>query len=138
MEQWIVNNQFQVLMGTEKYGFLKISNLVQELEYESIEEGGRNWSPVFFRKAKSKRDILSLERGVRTVRTKLVDSRIRTGTLLKGVIIIIRMDNRSYRKYTFDEGVVIKLELSGLNAMGNEILIEKMEIAHSGLYEIKV
>lgn len=138
MEKWIVNNQFQVLIGSETYGFSKISNLVQELEYEAVQEGGRNWSPVFFRKAKSKRDVLNLERGVKTVRTKLDENRIRIGTLLKGVIIVIRMDNRSYRKYTFDEGVVTKLELSGLNAMGNEILIETMEIAHSGLYEIRV
>lgn len=138
MEQWITNNQFKVTFGGQCYGFSKVSNLSAELEYDSIAEGGRNTSPLLLRKARTKRDVMTLERGVRTQRTNMNEPRIQTGTLLKAVVIFIRMDQRTYRKYTFDEGVVTKLQLNDLNALGNEILIERMEVAHSGLYEIRV
>lgn len=138
MEQYMTNDQFQVKIGSEGYGFSKISNMVQEMEFDCIQEGGRNWSPVFFRKQKGKRDTLVLERGVKTQPTKIKAARIKTGTLLAGVVIILRKNNKSFRKYTFDEGVVTKLELNSLDALGREILIEKMEISHTGLYEIGV
>lgn len=138
MEQWITNNQFKVTFGRECYGFSRISNLGAELEYDSITEGGRNESPLLFRKARSKHDVLTLERGVRTKRTVMDETYIRPGTLLKAVVIFIRMEQKTYRKYTFDEGIVTRLQVADLNALGNEILIEKMEIAHTGLYEIRV
>ncbi len=138
MEQWITNNQFKVTFGQQCYGFSKISNLSAELEYDSIMEGGRNESPLLFRKARSKQDVMTLERGVRTVRTNMKEPRLLPGTLLKAVVFFIRMDQKTYRKYTFDEGVITKIQLTDLNALGNEVLIEKMEIAHSGLYEISV
>ena len=138
MEQWITNNQFKVTFGRQCYGFSKISNLSAELEYDSIEEGGRNNGPLLFRKARGKQDVLTLERGVRTERTRMNEVRITPGTLLKAVVIFIRMDQITWRKYTFDEGVVTKIQLGDLNALGNDVLIETMEIAHTGLYEIRV
>ena len=81
---------------------------------------------------------MTLERGVKTARTDRKEPRLLPGTLLKAVVIFIRMDQKTFRKYTFDEGIITKIQLTDLNALGNEVLIEKMEIAHTGLYEIGV
>ena len=39
-----------------------------------------------------------------------------------------------YKELGFDEGMVTKCEFSDLDAMGNEVMIQKIEIAHTGLY----
>lgn len=133
MEQWLTNHQFTVHIGTTGYGFAKVSNLVQEQEYDSILEGGRNWSPVFFRKPKSKHDILILEKGVKSQPPAPGSKQIEVGAVIKELIITVGAAEGAYLNYTFDEGIVTKIELEGLNATGNEVLIRKIEIAHSGL-----
>lgn len=138
MESYVTNSQFFVYIGTESYGFSKISGLREETEYESIREGGRNWSPLFFEKGKSKPDILTLESGVRTSNATRSKNWIKRGTKLEGVVIIFGRNGGKILGYTFDEGIVTKIEYGDLNALGNEILIKKLEIAHSGLYETEV
>lgn len=39
MEEFLTNHQFTVHIGESTYGFSKVSNLVQEQEYDSIQEG---------------------------------------------------------------------------------------------------
>lgn len=136
MEPFLRNNQFTVHIGNTAYGFAKLSNLVQEQEYDSIQEGGRNWSPVFFRKAKSKMDTMVLEKGVRGTAPAAGARLIEVGMKLTGVVITIGAGTDAYLKYTFDEGVVTKVELDPLDAMGNSVLLRRVEIAHSGLRRI--
>lgn len=132
MEEFLTNHQFTVHIGESTYGFSKVSNLVQEQEYDSIQEGGRNWSPVFFRKPKGKFDTLVLEKGIRA-KTPNPDAKpVEVGMKLAGVIVSIGGKD-AYLRYTFDEGIVTKVELDNLDAMGNAVLIRKVEIAHTGL-----
>lgn len=136
MEAFLTNHQFTVHIGNSTYGFAKVSNLVQEQEYDGIQEGGRNWSPVFFRKPKSKFDTLVLEKGVRAAAPNPKARLIEVGMKLAGVIVSIGGTD-AYLRYTFDEGVVTKVELDNLDAMGNTVLIRKVEIAHTGLKRMK-
>lgn len=136
MEAFLTNHQFTVHIGNSTYGFAKISNLVQEQEYDSIQEGGRNWSPVFFRKPKSKFDILVLEKGIKAAAPSPMAKPVEVGMRLAGVIISIGGSD-TYLKYTFDEGIVTKVELDQLDAMGNSLLFRKVEIAHTGLKRMK-
>lgn len=138
MESYVTNSRFEVYIGADSYGFSKISGLREETEYESVREGGRNWSPLFFEKAKSKPDVLVLESGVRTMNIKRSKNWIKRGTKLEGVVIILGRNGTNFMGYTFDEGIVTKIEYGDLNALGNDILIKKLEIAHSGLYETEV
>lgn len=131
MEQLLTNYQFAVYIGKIAYGFTKVTNLVQEQEYDSIQEGG-NPGPVFFRKARSKLDTLVLEKGVRGVGDPLVEL-LAVGMPVQAVVISIGSPENRYLWYSFDEGVVTKVELDNLDAMGNAVLIRKVEIAHSGL-----
>lgn len=136
MDAFLTNHQFTVHIGNSTYGFAKVSNLVQEQEYDSIQEGGRNWSPVFFRKPKSKFDILVLEKGIKAAAPNPRAKPVEIGLKLTGVIITIG-EPKSYLRYTFDEGIVTKVELDQLDAMGNSVLIRKVEIAHTGLKRMK-
>lgn len=136
MEQWLTNYQFSVSINGGSYGFAKVSNIAQELEYDSIQEGGRNWSPVFFRKPRTKHDVLTLEKGVKAEKPNSKARLIQTGDVLRDVIITVGGGEEPYLKYTFDEGIVTKIELGGLDAKGQEILIRKIEIAHTGLERV--
>lgn len=135
MEAFLTNHQFTVKIGSNSYGFAKVSNLVQEQEYDSIQEGGRNWSPVFFRKPKSKFDTLVLEKGVKATAPVSGAKLMEVGMKLSTVIITIGGDD-AYLCYSFDKGIVTKLELDNLDAMGNSVLIRKVEIAHTGLKRV--
>lgn len=132
----LTNEHFTVHVGNSTYGFARISNISAELEYESVNEGGRNWSPLLFRKPRSKQDVLTLEKGVRLTASG-VKMGMDVGTKVSGVIIGIKKDNVECLNYTFDEGIVTKAELGNLDAMGHEVLIKKLEIAHTGLRQMK-
>lgn len=138
MEKYVISSRFEVYIGQDSYGFSKISGLREETEYEIVREGGRNWSPLFFEKEKTKFDTLVMEGGVRTLNVSRSVNRIRRGMKLEGVVIILGRDGVNFKGYTFDEGIVTKIDYGDLNALGNEILIKKLEIAHTGLYETEV
>lgn len=132
----LTNEHFTVHVGNAAYGFARISNINAQLEYESVNEGGRNNAPLLFRKAKSRHDVLTLEKGVRlTLRGAAMAMDV--GTRVTGVIIGIKKNHKECLNYTFDQGIVTKMELGNLDAMGHEILIKKMEIAHTGLRQMK-
>lgn len=136
MDRWLTNERFTVMIGRTQYGFSKVSNLEAEMEYDSIAEGGRNWGPHLFRKPSSKLSTMTFEWG----RTALPSQRslvLSVGTHVEMVIIMVK-NGYMCHSFGFDWGVVTKLTLGDLDAMHREILIEKMEIAHSGLNTIKV
>lgn len=138
MESYVINSRFEVYIGTDSYGFSKISGLREETEYDSIREGGRNWSPLFFEKGKSKPDTLVLESGVKSMDVSRSKGWLKRGTKLSGVVIILGRNGTNFKGFTFDEGIVTKIEYGDLNALGNEIVIRRMEIAHTGIYETEV
>lgn len=132
----LTSQHFTVYVGKNAYGFAKVSNISAELEYDSVIEGGRGDHPLLFRKARGKQDVMTLEKGVRLT-TAGVNVSLAVGTKVSGVIIGIKKDQKECLDFTFDEGIVTKVELSNLDASGHEILIKKMEIAHTGLRQIK-
>ncbi len=133
-KDFLLNNQFKVSIGKELFSFAKVSNLSDSCELETISQGGANGCPEFLSRPKSKMETLILEKGVPN--DEAGKSQLTPGTRLVAVAIMV-MQNRQVKKcYQFDYGIVTKWEVSSLDAMGNEILIEKVEIAHSGLCEV--
>lgn len=132
----LTNHDFRVHVGNNTYGFARISNISAELEYETVSEGGRNRHPLLFRKSRTRQEVMTLEKGVRLTSKGAVMS-LAVGTGMTGVVIGIMKGAKECLDYTFDEGIVTKAELGNLDAMGHEILIKKIEIAHTGLRQIK-
>lgn len=132
----LTNQDFRVHVGRSTYGFARISNISAELEYDSVSEGGRNSHPLLFRKSRTKQEVMTLEKGVRLTPAGAAMS-LEAGIRITGLIVGIMKGQRECLDYTFDEGIVTKVELGNLDAMGHDILIKKMEIAHTGLRQIK-
>lgn len=128
---YAVNSQFSLKIGDYTIKCSRISNLSIASEIEEVPEGGNSLYPNIFTGASKKADVLVIERA-------FIEDRV-AGAFYPGVYVgestisIIR-NGEVYKELGFDEGMVTKCEFSDLDAMGNEVLIQKIEIAHTGLY----
>ena len=102
---------------------------------ETVNEGGVNEHPALLYKQKSQAEALVLERGI-AVKPELKSTRLKAGTMVKGGIVLVRNGRMLFKAYSFEEGIITRWEMSALDAMGKDVLIEKLEIRHSGLEEI--
>jgi phage tail-like protein len=144
-----------LLTGT----FSEVSGLNAEMETEEYREGGRNTGPHKFAKW-GKYPNLVFKRGV-TFNTDLWDWHYQTlyggGPLPRknGVVVLTDrgggasslvggptplglpgIDRLPVAVWFFTNGVPERLQGPGLNAKGNEIAIETLEIAHEGLVRV--
>ncbi len=134
-EGLLLNNRFLVSIGRDLFSFAKVSNLSDSFEMESIRQGGANRYPEFLAKQKEKRETLILEKGVQK---KEGDSekKLKPGARVSAVAIMVLNHGKVEKTYSFDYGVITKKEITPLDAMGKEVLINKLEITHTGLTDI--
>lgn len=130
---------FVLSLGPLMMSFSKVSNIVTSIEYETIQEGGNNDYPHVFKKPKQQPDTLIMEKGVRKgIADTPLNLLIEGMTIEVGTIIVMNGLTDIQKVFYFKRGIITKREFSELNAMSNEIMIEKLEIAHSGLVEIPI
>ena len=129
-------HNFIVSIGIDLFSFAKVSNLTTEVEYETVAEGGNNQYPYLFQKTKTKPDTLTLEKGVRVRFLDLRSHALSEGTYVKDVMIILYGNMGLERAFYFQKGMIVRKRFSDLDAMKNEVLIQSLEIAHSGLVDI--
>ncbi len=136
------NNKFILCVGMSMLSFARVSNIGRTLEHENIQEGGHHYTVHTFTKPRQQRETLILEKGINisrlTDRIGLASLGLKPGgRIRKPVSLVVLGENKVINSvYSFEEGIVVGWELGELNAMGNEVLIERFEIAHSGLMEI--
>lgn len=136
-EKLLPSYNFLVAIGQEIFSFSKVSNLVSQIEYETVSEGGNNDYPLLFPKQKTSPDTLTLEKGVRTRYSDQAFNSLLEGMQVELVTILLVKDGKQLEKvFYFRKGLIVKRTFSDLDAKGNELLIETLEIAHSGLVEI--
>lgn len=134
----LLNNRFLLAIGRDLYSFARVSNLTDSYELETIQQGGSNQSAEFLPGLKSRTETLVLEQGVASKAYNWSGKSLKPGARLFAVSIMILgrgSAKKVEKEYCFDYGIVTKWEVSPLNALGNEVLIHKIEITHSGLYE---
>lgn len=128
---------FLVIIGQMLISFSKVSNLVSQVEYETVQEGGNNKYPLLFQKPRTSTDTLILEKGVRGLSTDVCFHLLREGMQVELVTILLLNDHKFIKKALFfQRGLITKRTFSDLDASKSELLIETLEIAHSGLIEI--
>ncbi len=131
LHPYATNSEFRLQIGKYAIKCAKISNLSVAGDMEEVPEGGNNQYPNVFEGPKKKADTLILERA-------LVDDEIMSaftvGVHVGACTISILRNGQVYKEMSFDDGIVTKFELSNLDAMGREIMVHKVEIAHSGLH----
>lgn len=138
MADFITGSEFEVSLDSEKVNFSKLTNIVSRVEYDTYAEGGNNGEVLIFPKHKQSPDTIIFEKGISEDSSGSFFSSIREGMSIKNVMIYVKHNGRTVRALCFDRGIVISKELSVIDARSNEILIERMEIAHSGLREVPV
>lgn len=132
-------SNFLVTIGQEIFSFSKVSNLAAQVEYETVQEGGNNEYPLLFPKQKTNPDTLILEKGVREWTVDPVFNSLWEGMQVEQVTILLFKYGILLRKALFfKKGLIVKRTFSDLDALRGELLIETLEIAHSGLIEIPV
>ena len=130
---------FLVTIGQEVFSFSKVSNLTAQVEYEAVQEGGNNEYPLLFPKQKTNPDTLTLEKGVREWTIDPAFNSLWEGMRVEQVTILLFKYGILLRKALFfKKGLIVKRTFSDLDALRGELLIETLEIAHSGLIEIPI
>lgn len=138
--EYLKNNKFLFFANGSSFSFAKVSNISQSVEFDNIIEGGYNESPHFLPKQRTKPDTIVLEGGIRrdllgALTTAFIE-KLEVGTDVEIGIIMVMNGFLPSKTYTFDTGVVSKVEIGELTASSGEILIKKLEITHSGLKEV--
>ena len=114
MADYLTGAEFEVLFDMIPVSFAKITNVKANVEHDTFIEGG-NETPHYFVKPKKQADTMIFEKGLNTKLTNNI-----FGTITEGMKI---------------KGIVLSKEFSGFDAMSRGVLVERLEIAHSGLKE---
>ncbi len=136
------SHNFLLSIGKELLSFTKVTNVSRTLECDTFSEGGLNHMVHTFTKPKQQQETLILEKGINIAGDKDKDTyeklNLKAGGRIKKAVTLVVLDQnqKQDRYYSFDEGVVVKWEVTNFDALGNEVLIERFEIAHSGLVEM--
>lgn len=136
MADFITGTEFEVRFDLIKASFSKVTNVGSKIEYDTFIEGGHNDYPMYLRKPKKQPDTIIFEKGVHTGLTSSIFATVKEGMRVKNVMIFVKQRGKTDRILYFDSGLVLSKEFSGFDASGRSVLIEKMEIAHSGLKEM--
>ena len=132
----LLNNRFLVAIGKDLYSFSRITNLSGSLEYEAYQEGGYNDYPRLLRKPKTNMETIVFEKGMYVTSGNTTTERnLAVGKPVKAVVIMVLNGKEVLKHYYFQHGVITKWEAGELDAMGNRVLIRKVEITHDGLHE---
>ena len=140
----LTNNRFILAVGKELLSFSRVNNIARAPDFDTIVEGGLNTRVHTFTKPKQQQETLILEKGVNINLTGDKEAYeklgLKVGKRIKQAVTLIvagdDIEGFEDRYYGFTEGVVVKWEIGNLDALGNEVLIERFEIAHSGLEEL--
>lgn len=135
--QYVSSYRFAVRLGGNTYDkvcFSKISGIESTLDYEEIYEGGYNASPHLLAVPHKKRSPLVLEKGAgpRDSWINRIKPGMKLGTWLE-IVILDGTGKETKRSFRIEDGLITKWELTGLDAMESQVLIEKLEIMHEGI-----
>jgi phage tail-like protein len=127
------------LGGAESAGFFKectgLSSEHQVVTHTSADEQGKSMVQKF--PGQLQWSNITLKRGVDADNTlwawrqEVIDGKIE-GARKDGTIEVVDWEGSPVTTYSFRRGWPCKYTAPGLNASGNDILVEEMEIAHEG------
>ncbi|MBR4812917.1 MAG: phage tail protein [Lachnospiraceae bacterium] len=127
---------FEVTLDGVSFSFTKVTNLSGSIEIDTIVEGGSNNSPVILRKPKRSPDMLVLEKGVQTTFKDVAMALFTEGSKISAININVLRNGKIVRMFFVTGGVVVRREFSPLDALESAVLLESLQIAHTGITEV--
>lgn len=128
----VKNNRFQVFIGTHRLAFSKISGLGGGMSKEVYAEGGGIANTHVMRTPKTQLRAVTLERGLQV--NKQTIKNLKPGAFAPWVQIIVMGDNgKPQYEYFLEEVWITKWEVSGLNALEGNVLIDTFEMEYTNI-----
>lgn len=122
-------------------GFSECTGLDMSMETEKFHQGGENDTERRF-PTRITWENLTLKRGVSRVSQSgwdwLYDFGEGKVKRKDGLIVLMDEKHIPHNVWTFKRGLPVKFQGPSLKAMGNEVAIESLEIAHEGLWQLSV
>lgn len=137
-DKYIPNYSFEVNIDGVTYGFSKVNNISASIEYDSIVNGGHNDAPVILTKPKSNPDVIIFEKGLKSDLSDFKFSMLAEGSKVHGIMIFVKLNGKIKRIFVISSGIIVSREYGTLDAMGSQLLLETLKIAHTGLTEIAI
>lgn len=132
----IPSYSFNVTFDGIPFSFSKISNISGSIDIDTIVQGGSNDSPIIVPVPKKNPDMLILERGTYTSAKEMLFAYFKEGTQIAAITISVLRNGKTVRMFFITNGVIIRREYSPLDASSSEVLIEFLQIAHTGITEL--
>ena len=132
----ITSYSFSVTLNGLSFSLSKVDNISSSIDIETIVSGGSNNAPIILRKPKQNPDVLVLERGIYTSMQDVKLAMFKEGSKISAINISVLRDGEIVRMFFIRNGVVIKREFSSLDSMDSSVMIQSMQIAHTGLTEV--
>jgi T4-like virus tail tube protein gp19. len=133
---YLPNYSFEVRIDGSSFGFSKVNNISAGIEFDTIVNGGSNDAPVILPKPKRTADMIVFEKGLKADLSDTMFSLLTEGKKVGGIMIFVKLNGSIKRIFSISTGVIIKREFSPLDAMGDQVFLEALQIAHTGLTEI--
>ncbi|NLL19872.1 MAG: hypothetical protein GX262_12775 [Clostridia bacterium] len=133
---YIPNFSFEVRINGTSFGFSKVNNISGSVEYDTIVNGGHNDAPVLLLKPKRTPDMIIFEKGLKADMGDLVFSQLHEGKKVSNIMIFVKLNGKIKRIFTISSGVIIRREFAPLDAAGNQVFLQALQIAHTGLSEV--
>lgn len=135
-EDYLYDCNFIAHIGTQKFGFSKISNLVINSDVET--KFGDSNTLIPMQKKNRSLETLKLEKGLTRMKADAFENHYTEGKLIKDMIIFV-LDHYKLPEmaFYFDSGMITSKSYSNLDAKSGNILMMTMVIKHTGLKEIR-
>lgn len=134
--EFIGGFEFDVRINLIQVNFSKITNIGNEIETEVFVEGGNNDYPVVRQKARQKPDVIVFEKGMTNTFAGGLFAIFQQGMKLTNILILVKKEGHIVKIYSIDEGLILSKKFTDLDANSSKIFIERLELAHTGLFEI--
>ena len=132
----IPSYSFDVSLDGMKFSFSRIDNISSSIDVDTIIDGGNNNSPVILRKPKTNPDVLVLEKGLYTTLKDVKFALFREGTKIRSIHINVLRNGSTVRMFFIFYGVVVRREFAPLDSLESAVMIESLQIVHTGLVEL--
>lgn len=135
MSRPVIGNKFTVAIGPINISFAKIRNISKEIQIDVLQEGGVNDYVHVLQKPYTTPHKLIFEKGISDegILSKLTPLLVGKKLPFSGIITVKNSKGETTGSYSFAEPIILKWSIGDLDALDNKVLIESLEVAHSGI-----